>query len=80
MAEVLTSSHAPAVVGGRSGNARCCHSMVSSRSPSTRSRSPLSGRPGAHLQPAHGQQDRAVLVQHIEVGLDAGGVGSVTRA
>jgi hypothetical protein len=32
------------------------------------------GGPAAHLQPTHGQQDRPVLVQDIEVGLDPGGV------
>ena len=34
------------------------------------------GDPGADLQPAHRKQDRPVLVEHIEVGLDHGGVGS----
>ena len=37
--EVLTSSHVPGSVTVFSGTSRCCHSMVSSRSPSTRSRS-----------------------------------------
>ena len=50
--------------------------MVSSRSPSTRSRFAALGDPGADVQPPHGQQDRPVLVQDVEVGLDPGAVGS----
>ncbi len=30
---------------------------------------------GAHLQPANRQQDRSVLVQHVEVGFDARACG-----
>ncbi len=72
VAEVLISSQVPASAWSTSGNSRCCHSMVSSRSASTRSLWPFSDTPVPNRSPCTAQQDRAVLVEHVEVGLDPG--------
>ena len=69
--EVLISSQLPGSATCRLRAAlRGCHSMVSSRSSSTRSRLPLSDDAGAHPQALDGQQHGAVLVEHVDVGLD----------
>ena len=79
-AVVLISSQAPASALGGSGNSRCCHSMVSSRSASTRSLLAVLGCPVPKTQPLHDEQHVAMLVEHLDVGFDAGGVAGGDRA
>ena len=65
------SSHAPASVVGRLRQrlAAAIRWSAAARSAHDRARC-FREIPGAHLQPAHGQQHRPVLVQDVEVSLD----------
>ena len=76
MAEVLTSSHAPRLSSAGLEE----RSLLPFDGQQPLAQHPIAvaglGHPGTELQPENAQQDRAVLVQDIEVRLDHATVGS----